>query len=67
MTALELRGHVAELEAERSLAVISGLSEVNSYMADLNEELGICREQYVISAVTEMATLRAERFGPQLG
>jgi hypothetical protein len=67
MTALELRSQVEELEAERSLALMTGLAEVKSYMADLNEELEICREQYAISAVTEMATLRAELFGPQLG
>lgn len=67
MTAAELRSHLEELEAERSLAVISGLAEVESYMDDLSEELEACRELYVGSAVTEIATLRAELSGPQMG
>ena len=36
-------------------------------MADLDEELEYCRRLYVAAAVTEMATLRAELFGPQVG
>jgi hypothetical protein len=67
MTAAELRSHLEELKAERSLAVISGLAEVESYMDDLSEELEACRELYVGSAVTEIATLRAELSGPQMG
>ncbi len=67
MTATELRFQLVQLEAERSLALISGLAEVESYMADLHEELELCRELYVGSAVTEIATLRAELFGPQRG
>jgi hypothetical protein len=67
MTAAELRTHLVELEAERSLALMSGLSEVHSYMDDLAEELETCRELYIGSAVTEIATLRAELSGPQMG
>jgi hypothetical protein len=67
MTTLELRSHLAELVEERSLALVSGLAEVDSYMADLDQELETCRELYVGSAVTEIATLRAELFGPQVG
>jgi hypothetical protein len=67
MTTLQLRSHLAELVEERSLAVVSGLAGVDSYMADLDQELESCRELYVGSAVTEIATLRAELFGPQLG
>jgi hypothetical protein len=67
MTATELRTYLVQLEAERALAVVSGLAEIESYMADLYEELESCREAYVSSAVTEIATLRAELFGPQIG
>jgi hypothetical protein len=67
MTTLELRSHLAELVEERSLALVSGLAGVESYMADLDQELETCRQLYVGSAVTEIATLRAELFGPQIG
>jgi len=67
MTALELRGYLAELEAERSLALVSGLAEVESYMADLAQELETCRELFIASTVTEVATLRGELFGRQVG
>jgi hypothetical protein len=67
MTTLELRSYLAELVEERSLALVSGLAGVDSYMADLDQELEACRELYVGSAVTEIATLRAELFGPQVG
>jgi hypothetical protein len=67
MTTFELRDYLAELEAERSLALVSGLAEVESYMADLDQELETCRELFTASAVTEIATLRGELFGRQLG
>jgi hypothetical protein len=67
MTTLELRSHLAELVEERSLAHASGLAGIDSYMADLDQELETCRDLYVGSAVTEIATLRAELFGPQVG
>jgi hypothetical protein len=67
MTTLELRSYLAELKAERSLALVSGLARIDSYMADLEDELESCVELYELSAVTEIATLRAELFGPQLG
>ena len=67
LTAVELREHLAELEAERSLAHLTGLSEVETYRADLEEEIQVGRHVYVGLAVTEIATLRAELFGPQVG
>jgi hypothetical protein len=67
MTALELRGYLAELQAERSLALVSGLADVESYMADLDQELETGRELFIASAVTEIATLRGEVFGRQAG
>ena len=67
MTAVDVRNHLARLDAERSLALSSGVAEVAAYMADLDEEIAFCRELYVASAVTEIATLRAELFGAQTG
>jgi hypothetical protein len=67
MTTLELRSYLAELKAERSLARVSGLAGIDSYMVDLETELESCLELYTLSAVTEIATLRGELFGPQVG
>jgi hypothetical protein len=67
MTAAEVRGHLARLGAERSLALETGVAAIAPYMADLDEEIAYCRELYVVSAVTEIATLRAELFGAQVG
>jgi hypothetical protein len=36
-------------------------------MADLDEEIEEFRQVYVGAAVTEIATLRSELFGPQVG
>jgi hypothetical protein len=67
MTAVEIRDHLAELEAERSLAHLTGLTKVPSYNSDLEEEIRIWRQIYVGSVVTEIATLRAELFGADVG
>ena len=67
LTAAELRSHLFELEGERALAVHTGVARIGAYMADLEEELELSRELYVTTAVTEIATLRAELFGPQHG
>jgi hypothetical protein len=67
LTAVEVRNHLAALEAERALAIDTGVAEVAAYMADLDEEIEHCRQLYVAQAVTEIATLRAEMSGPQLG
>jgi hypothetical protein len=67
VSALELRTHVLQLEAERALAVSMGLGENETYMADLDEELELRRHLYLAAAVTEIASLRGELFGPQLG
>jgi hypothetical protein len=66
-TALELQGRLIQLDAERALAVRSELAEVDSYMADLYQEIETTRELYVMSAVLEIASLRAELSGPQHG
>jgi hypothetical protein len=67
MTAAEVRTHVVQLEAERAAALAEGLGGVTAYMADLDDELRSWRELYVMTAVTEIAELRAEIAGPQFG
>jgi hypothetical protein len=67
MTAVEVGNYLARLEAERSLALSTGVAGIDSYMADLDEEIELCRRLYVASAVTEIAALRAELFGAQVG
>ncbi|MGH2952763.1 MAG: hypothetical protein ACRDK9_01920 [Solirubrobacterales bacterium] len=67
ITAAEAREHVDELEAERALAAATGIADIDSYMRDLADELELWCHIYVTSAVTEIATLRAELFGPLAG
>jgi hypothetical protein len=67
VSAAEARDHVVELEAERALAASAGIADIDSYKHDLELEIRIWRRLYVTSAVTEIATLRGELFGPQLG
>jgi hypothetical protein len=67
MTAVEVRAHLAELQAERALALSGGAADVDPYMADLEVEIEATRQLYVASAVTEIATLRAELSGVQVG
>jgi hypothetical protein len=67
MSALAIQSHLHQLQAERALASIEGLDAVATYMADLDEEIAATRDAYVGAAVTEIASLRAELFGPQVG
>ena len=67
MSAIEMHDHLKQLQAERALALIEGLEDNAAYMADLDQEIGTTRFAYVGAAVTEIASLRAELSGPQLG
>ncbi len=67
MSALEARSHLIELESERVLALGTQLGDVRSYMEDLDEDLETWRRFYVTAGVIEIATLRAELFGYQVG
>ena len=67
VTAVEARSHLAELHAERGLALTTGVADIPSYMADLDEEIAAWDWLYTGFAVTEIATLRAELFGAQVG
>jgi hypothetical protein len=67
MTAIQIHTHLLELQAERALASIEGLAVDSVYMADLDGEIEATASAYVGAAVTDIATLRAELFGPQIG
>ena len=65
--AVDVRGRLIQLDAERALSRNTELAHIPSYMADLEEEIEVTRQLYVISAVSEIAELRAELFGAQYG
>jgi hypothetical protein len=67
MFAAEIHTHLKELQAERALASIEGLASDSAYMADLDQDIAQARDAYVGAAVTEIATLRAQLSGPQVG
>jgi hypothetical protein len=66
-SAVEVHDHLLELRVERTLAVIDGLAVDSAYIADLDGEIEATTSAYVGAAVTEIATLRAELSGPQVG
>ena len=55
------------LQAERLDAAEAGLGANAAYMADLHAEIAAARVAYVGLAMTEVATLRAELGGTQVG
>jgi hypothetical protein len=65
--ALEALITLRRLEAERLDAVEAGLGENALYMTDLEYDIEASRATYVGLAVTEIATLRAQLGGPQVG
>lgn len=67
MTAAHARTRLLGLEAERIDAIDAGLGENAAYMADLQEDLAASRVAYISLAITEIATLRAQLDGPQVG
>ena len=67
MSAIEMQGHLQQLQAERALALIEGSEVGAACTADLDEEIAAACRAYVGAAVTEIAALRAELSGPQLG
>jgi len=67
LTALEVRDQLLQLGEERALALREGLGANSAYMNDLDAELEHRRGLYAVAVVTEIATLRAELSGPQIG
>jgi len=67
MLAIEMQVRLKELQAERLFASSEGLTADAAYMADLDDEIAEVSAAYVGAAVTEIATLRAELSGPQVG
>jgi len=59
----ELRARLNQLELERREAEAAGLTDCETYMSDLNEEISEYRAAFVGAAVTEIAIARAEQHG----
>ena len=67
MSAIELYAQLRRLEPERVAASVEGLASDAADIAHLDDEISDARSAYVGAAVTEIATLRAELCGPQVG
>jgi hypothetical protein len=67
MTATDARTQLQRLQAERLDAVEAGLGGNALYMDDLQNDIAASRALYVGLAVTEIAVLRAQLSGPQVG
>lgn len=67
MSATEIHISLQELWAERALASIEGLRGDCAQMTELDDEIEATQYAYIAAAVTEIATLRAELSGPQIG
>ena len=61
------RTHIAELREELAAATAAGLIEHPGSQADIRAELEGAHAAYVTAAVTEIASLRAQLSGPQVG
>jgi hypothetical protein len=64
---LELQHELRQLYRERSLAELSGLASDPGYMDDLLDDISAHQSALTGVVVTEIATLRAELSGPQVG
>jgi hypothetical protein len=66
-TTTDIQRRLEELESERMLASLMGLSANQGYMSDLRSEIDATRDAYVGAAVTEIASLRAQLDSPLYG
>jgi hypothetical protein len=66
-TALDELHHLQELREERALALATPLARQPAYLDDIDAEITATTHAYVGLAVTEIATLRAELGGEQVG
>jgi hypothetical protein len=67
MTASDARLQLHRLQAERLDANDAGLGENATYMASFETDIEASRAAYVALAVTEIASLRAQLSGAQVG
>jgi hypothetical protein len=67
MRASDMRLYLAVLMDERLEATEAKLDSNTLYMRELEDDLTAAREAYVGLAVTEIATLRGELSGHQVG
>lgn len=67
MSTTEIRAHLSDLTRERHVAELAGLNGDEAYMADLEEEIQTYRAALVAAAVTEIAVLRGQLFGRDVG
>jgi hypothetical protein len=67
MTAHDMRLHLVGLMAERLEATEANLDANALYMRELEDDLVAARQAYIGLAVTEIATLRGELSGRQVG
>jgi hypothetical protein len=67
MTAVDARTQLRRLEVERLDAVELGLGANAVYMTSLKTDIACSRMAYVGLVVTEIATLRAQLSGAQVG
>lgn len=67
MTASEINARLRRLRLERVEAEAAGMTTSQEYMDDLEDEIAECREELVATAITEIAVLRGELFGRQVG
>jgi hypothetical protein len=66
-TASDARADLYRLVAQRLDAADVSLDANALYMSELENEIEVSRAAYIGLAVTEIATLRAELSGPQIG
>ncbi len=66
-SATDVRHHLDDLLAERSLADAQGLLDVDAYRSDLDTEIAVVRSAWVGAAVTELATFRGQLYGRPQG
>jgi hypothetical protein len=67
ITATQARARLIALEAERTAALAEGLGDVDSYMAELEEDRVRWRHHYAMAAVTDIATVIGGLFGRPQG
>jgi hypothetical protein len=67
MTTSDARTQLRRLQAERLDAVEAGLGSNALYMVALEHDIEASRATYVGLAITEIATLRGQLSGPQVG